>query len=68
MKNKESEKMINRNKMAKWVAEREHGKVNLSIAQIKEAGRWYLIYLATECRPSEVLDLLDKVSDEWDKI
>ena len=56
--------MINRNTMAVWVSKREKGKVNLPIAQIKETGRWYLIYLATQCRPSEVMDLLEKVSGE----
>lgn len=50
--------MINLNKLAVNITTQEGGKINLSIAQVKEVLRITLDILGTE-KPSDVLKLLE---------
>jgi len=50
---------INMNSMAKVVANMEKGKKEVSIAQIKEILKVFLIELSFE-RPSDVLNLVER--------
>lgn len=55
---------INENKLAVTVAACEAGRVQVSIAQVKEVVKCTLITLATDYRRSEVVALLEKHSGE----
>ena len=52
---------INRTALALRVAKLEGGRVNLTIAQIREAQRLVLLLLATEYTDMDVLALLARV-------
>jgi len=52
--------MINRNKLAKWIAGREGQKVQVNIAQIKEVMRCLFLELG-EFEDKEIIALINKV-------
>ena len=55
---------INLNTLAREVTSREAGKINLSIAQVKEVIKCTLIAL-DEYKPAEILDAIDRTADKY---